>query len=143
MLVDATILLYAVDADSPFHERARDWLTEALNGPQRVGLPWMSLWAFLRIATNPRASRDPLSPAQAWAQVEEWLDAPAAWVPAPGAGHRELLRKLVIEKDLRAGLVGDAALAAMCIEHGLAIVSADSDFARVPEIRWLNPLIAG
>ena len=76
MLVDANILLYAVDADSPFHDRAREWLTEALNGAQRVGLPWMSLWAFLRIATNPRASLNPLSPAHAWGHIEEWLDAP-------------------------------------------------------------------
>ncbi|GAA1807433.1 TA system VapC family ribonuclease toxin [Nostocoides veronense] len=143
MLVDANILLYAVDADSPFHDRAREWLTEALNGAQRVGLPWMSLWAFLRIATNPRASLNPLSPAHAWGHIEEWLDAPAAWVPAPGSGHRRLLQKLVIERDLRAGLVSDAALAAICLEHGLAIVSADSDFARFPDLRWINPLVAG
>lgn len=139
MLVDANVLLYAVDEDSPFHERARDWLTEALNGPQRVGLPWQSLWAFIRISTNPRALRHPLSPAEAWAFVDDWLDAPAAWVPAPGPGHRALLHDLVIGLDLRAGLVSDAALAAICLEHGLAMVSADSDFARFPDLRRLNP----
>lgn len=77
MLVDANILLYSVDEASPFHPAALRWLTDALNGPQRVGLPWQSLWAFVRISTNPRAVRNPLTPAEAWADVEGWLDAPA------------------------------------------------------------------
>lgn len=139
MLVDANILLYSVDEDSPFHETARDWMTEALNGPQRVGIPWTSLWAFLRIATNPRAMVDPLTPAQAWEHVDDWLAAPATWTPSPGRGHAEILRTLLVGQDLRVGLVTDAALAALCLEHGLAIVSADSDFARFSELVWINP----
>ncbi len=140
MLVDANILLYSVDEESPFHAAADAWLTEALNGPKRVALPWVSLWAFVRIATNPRALRHPLSPDQAWSVVEGWLDAPAAWVPNPGPGHRQILGALIVGQDLRAGLVSDAALAALCIEHGLAIVSADSDFARFPDLVRINPL---
>jgi toxin-antitoxin system PIN domain toxin len=140
VLVDANILLYAVDDTSRFHERARGWLTDALNGPRRVGLPWVSLTAFVRIATNPRAMADPLVPMDAWAQVEAWLDAPTSWIPEPGPGHRAILGQLLRDLDLRAGLVSDAVLAALCIEHGLTIVSADSDFARFPQIEWLNPV---
>ena len=140
MLVDANILLYSVDEESPFHAPASTWLTQALNGPKRVALPWVSLWAFVRIATNPRALRHPLSPDQAWSVVEGWLEAPAAWVPTPGPGHRQILGDLLVGHDLRAGLVSDAALAALCLEHGLAIVSADSDFARFPEVERINPL---
>lgn len=140
MLVGANILLYSVDEESPFHAAADAWLTEALNGPKRVALPWVSLWAFVRIATNARALRHPLSPQQAWSVVEGWLEAPAAWVPSPGPGHRQILGALIVDKDLRAGLVSDAALAALCIEHGLAIVSADSDFARFPDVERINPL---
>ena len=143
MLVDANILLYSVDEDSRLHLPARDWMTAALNGPQRVGLPWMSLWAFVRIVTNPRAAAEPLTTEQAWEHVEAWLDAPATWVPNPGGGHRTILRDLLARHDLRAGLVMDAALAAICIEHGLSIVSADSDFARFPEIGWINPVAPG
>lgn len=142
MLVDANILLYAVDADSQFHEAADSWLTDALNGSRRVGLPWVSLSAFLRIATNPRASRSPLSVAEAWEHIDGWLDAPTSWVPAPGRGHRSILHDLMTRLDLRAGLVTDAVLAAICIEYGLSIVSADSDFARFPELNWLNPVAA-
>ena len=140
MLIDANILLYAVDEDSPFHASAHDWIDETLNGSRRVGIPWLSLVAFVRIATHPRALLEPLTPADAWRFVDEWLDAPAVWVPAPGRGHREILGRLIRDLDLRANLVSDAVLAALCIEHGLQMVSADSDFARFTEIRWLNPV---
>lgn len=140
MLVDANVLLYAVDTESPFHDRARDWLEAALNGTRRVGLPWQSVTAFARIATHPRALRDPMTPGEAWAFVEDWLDAPTVWIPLPGRAHREILGRLVRDLDLRANLVPDAVLAALCIEHGLAMVSADSDFARFSEIDWVNPL---
>jgi uncharacterized protein len=140
MLVDANILLYSVDETSPFHHDAARWLTGALNGTRRVGLPWISLTAFLRIATNPRATQEPLSPAQGWEIVDGWLAAPTAWTPGPGQGHHQILRDLVVRHDLRAGLVSDAVLVALCIEHGLDMVSADSDFARFGEITWRNPV---
>ena len=140
MLVDANILLYAVDEAGPFHDRARNWLEDALNGNRRVGLPWASLTAFLRIVTNPRALAEPLTPAEAWALVDAWLDAPAVWVPAPGRGHRAILGRLVGDLDLRANLIPDAVLAALCIEHGLEMISADTDFARFTEVTWHNPV---
>ncbi len=143
MLVDANILLYAVDSDSRFHAPARSWLEEAINGTRRVGIPWQSLTAFVRISTHPRALREPLSPGEAWAFVEEWLDAPVTWTPEPGRAHREILGGLVMDLDLRANLVSDAVLAALCLEHGLTMVSADSDFARFPDLTWINPLLPG
>lgn len=139
MIVDANILLYATDESSPFHANSVHWLEGALNGPRRIGLPWSSLMAFVRIATHPRVASDPLSAADAWGYVEAWLDAPAAWIPAPGRGHREILGRLVRDLDVRGNLVSDAALAALCIEYGTGIASADSDFARFTEIEWINP----
>lgn len=140
MLVDANILLYSVDTSSPFHARADDWMVSALNGGRRVGLPWMSLLAFLRISTNPRASERPLTPDEAWEHVDGWLGARSVWTPEPGPGYRSILHDLMTRLDVRAGLVTDAYLAALCLEHGLTIVSADSDFARFPEITWVNPI---
>ncbi|HKZ18876.1 MAG TPA: TA system VapC family ribonuclease toxin [Acidimicrobiia bacterium] len=141
MLVDANILLYSVDETSPYHERARAWLEAALNGTHRIGIAWQSLWAFLRIATNPRALDNPLTPAAALELVEGWLDAPATWIPEPSSGHRQILGRFITNLDLRGNLVSDAALAALGLEFGLTIVSNDSDFARFFEITWLNPLL--
>lgn len=140
MLVDANILIYAVDTTSLHHLKARVWLEAALNGEERIGIPWQSVWAFLRIGTNPRALDEPLLPAEAWSMVGSWLDAPAAWIPQAGARHREILGRLITELDLRGNLMSDAVLAALCLEHGLAMVSADSDFARFPQLRWINPV---
>jgi uncharacterized protein len=140
MIVDANVLLYAVDTGSPFHQSARDWLESSLNEPARVGLPWASLLAFQRISTHPRASVSPLSPGQAWSFVADWLDADATWIPVPGERHAEILHDLIVAGDLRGNLVTDAHLAALAIEHGVGICSADSDFARFPQISWVNPV---
>ena len=140
MLIDANVLLYARDATSPFHDRARWWLTECLNGHVRVGLPWPSLVAFVRISSHPRAYDRPLSPEQAWRQVEDWLAAPASWIPEPTHAHADVLGALVRRYDLRGNIVSDAHLAAIAIEHGLTVCSADTDFARFTELRWVDPV---
>jgi uncharacterized protein len=140
MIVDANVLLYAVDAGSPFHQPAKAWLETALNEPARVGLPWASLLAFQRISTHPRASLSPLTPSVAWSFVTDWLDADATWVPVPGERHAEIVRDLIVAGDLRGNLVSDAHLAALAIEHGVGVCSADSDFARFPQINWVNPV---
>jgi len=142
VIVDANSLLYAVDSASPQHDRARTWLEDALNGHGRVGLPWSSLTAFLRIATHPRVSADPLSQAEAWGFVADWLAAGPAWIPVPTDRHAEVLGRLLADGDLRGNLVPDADLAALAIEHGVGICSADSDFARFTGLEWFNPLTA-
>jgi toxin-antitoxin system PIN domain toxin len=140
MLVDANILLYAADEQAPEHAAARDWLTRQLNGYRRVGLPWASLTAFLRISTHPSISTRPLTPDEAWRFVEEWLAAPAAWVPAPTERHAEVLGDLIRRYRITGSLLTDAHLAAIAIEHGLEVCSADTDFARFREVRWIDPL---
>lgn len=139
MIVDANVLLYAVDDQSHFHTSARSWLDEAMNGMERVGLPWVSLMAFQRIITHPRVSANPLSPTEAWSFVTDWLDADQAWVPTPGVRHRDILGQLLADGDLRGNLVTDAQLAALAIEYGTGVCSFDSDFARFAGLHWINP----
>jgi hypothetical protein len=64
------------------------------------------------------------------------------WVPQPTERHAEVLGSLVTAYRLRGNLISDAQLAALAIEHGLTLCSADTDFARFREIRWENPLQA-
>jgi uncharacterized protein len=140
MLLDANLLLYAVDLRSPRHKAAEEWLTAQLNGSRRIGFPWQSIGAFLRIATNPRAVDDSLDIATAWSRVQDWLATPVAWIPLPGPRHMSIFGDLLVRHDVSAGLVPDAQLAALALEHGLTVYSADTDFARFTEVSWTNPL---
>jgi toxin-antitoxin system PIN domain toxin len=142
MLIDASVLLYAADSASPNHERVSTWLEGALNGPRRVGFAWSSVTAFLRIVTHPRALDRPLTAEQAWAYVQDWLTCDNAWMPQPTASHAAVLGGLITSADVRGNLVADADLAALAIEHGLQVCSADSDFARFSQVRWVNVLAA-
>lgn len=139
ILVDTNLLLYAHVSDFAQHDPARRWLDERLAGSARVGLSWPALLAFLRLVTNPRVFPRPESPAEAWRQVLDWLDADPVWVPTPTERHAEVLGDLVPEVK-GPNLWPDAHLAALAIEHGLTLMSTDGDFARFPGLRWENPL---
>jgi toxin-antitoxin system PIN domain toxin len=140
ILVDANLLIYAYAPRTPEHEPARRWLEAQMNGTSRVGLPWASLLAFIRVMSNPRLITGPQLIDTAWRQVELWLDEPVAWVPQPTENHRRVLGDLVRTMTLTTKLVPDAHLAALAIEHGLTLCSTDGDFARFPGLRWENPI---
>ena len=140
ILVDANLLIYAHVSTFHQHERARAWLDERLNGAAPVGLPWASLLAFLRLSTNPRVFDRPATVSDAWRQVLAWLGCESVWIPEPEARHREILGELLEAPGVQANLVPDAHLAAIAIEHGLILCSADGDFARFAGLHWENPL---
>ncbi|MBI5281867.1 MAG: PIN domain-containing protein [Candidatus Solibacter usitatus] len=139
ILVDANLLIYSRSTSMPMHVAARRWLEEALHGPALVALPWASLLAFLRLTTNPRVFERPDSLHSAWRQVEEWLDCPNVWIPAPGEDHRRIFTAL-LPHATSANLIPDCHLAALAMEHGLTLCSADADFSRFPGLKWINPL---
>jgi toxin-antitoxin system PIN domain toxin len=142
ILVDANLLLYAANQAAPEHERARPWLDDRLSGTVRVGLPWPSVLAFVRLATNPVVVRQPVTPAEAWRQVDEWFTCEPAWIPLPGTGHRDIVGGFLRASWMTSRLVADAHLAALAVEHGLTLCSTDGDFAKFPGLRWENPLAA-
>jgi uncharacterized protein len=139
-LVDANILVYAANHAAPEHEAAREWLDVRLGGTVRVGLPWPSLLAFVRLVSNPAIMRSPVSPSQAWRQVEEWLACGPVWTPLPTSRHEEVMRDLLQTPTMTSRMVPDAHLAALAIEHGLTLCSTDGDFSRFLGLRWENPL---
>lgn len=141
-LLDANILLYAKFSDLPQHEPARIWLDKHLNAPDPLGIAWVSLSAFVRIATNRRLFERPLSAAEAGAQMLEWTQRRNVWHPEPGPKFGSIFKDLLDESQAAGNLMPDAFLAALCLEHGLTMVSSDADFARFAGVRWLNPLQA-
>jgi uncharacterized protein len=138
-VVDANVLLYAVNEDSPLHERARRWLDTALDGSEAVGFAWIVLLAFLRLSTRGDLFRNPLTPAEALGVVGAWLAAPAAVVVHPSPRHLAVLAGLLGPFGTAANLVNDAHLAALAVEHDAGVMSFDRDFGRFPGIRWQEP----
>jgi toxin-antitoxin system PIN domain toxin len=139
-ILDANILLYAYNADAPQQGAAARWLTELLDGRDSIALPWLTIWAFVRIATNVRVWANPLDAKQAFAIVSEWTSQPGVVILQPGPRHAELLEQLILEHNATGALVTDAALAAMAIENGAVLASTDQEFRRFPGLRWVNPL---
>jgi toxin-antitoxin system PIN domain toxin len=140
ILVDANILLYSHFSSYDVHERVRNWLDTQLNGATQVGLPWQSLLAFARIASNPRIYPRPQTVVGAWNQVRAWSSNRSAWIPQPTEQHGEILAEMIALPGMTSKLVMDAHLAAIAIGHGLTLCSSDRDFARFPKLRWFNPL---
>ncbi len=140
ILVDANLLLYAVNADSPRHQPARVWLEETLSGTTRVGLAWIVVLAFTRISTRSGIFSNPLSPSQSLAFVESWLEQPIVELVVPGREHWSVFRRLVADAGTAGNLTSDAHLAALAIEHGFTIYSSDDDFRRFSGIDHVNPL---
>lgn len=138
-IVDANVLLYAVNEESDHHRSARAWLDQALGGPGGVGMAWTVTLGFLRIATNRRIFPAPLMIGEALEQVEAWLDAPAAVVVGPTPRHLGILAGLLGEAATGANLVTDAHLAALAVEYDATIVTFDRDFGRFTGVRHRIP----
>ena len=140
IVLDANILLYAYDAVPVQHAKARAWVENVFSGIEPVGLPWQTLAAFLRIMTDLGLPGKRFSGAEAADFVSQWLGLPNVRVLTPGDEHWRIFQKMIVEGQATGPLVSDAQLAALTIEYGGVLYTADRDFARFPGLRWENPL---
>ena len=140
ILVDANLLIYAVDRDAPRHQPARRWFEQAVSSGEGVGLAWVVILAFLRLTTRAGVLRQPLDPNAALAYVDEWLAQPTVEAVAPGPKHWPILHNLLKASGTVGNLASDAHLAAMAIERGCPVHSTDHDFARFAGIEHVNPI---
>ena len=140
ILVDANLLIYAVNLDAPLHRKARQWLERTLSSEEEVGLPWLSVLAFLRITTRHGILERPLSTEQALGFVDGWLAQPHVTLIGPGAVHWKVFRNLLGGTGASGNLTSDAHIAALALELGATVCSADYDFRRFPGITHRNPL---
>jgi len=139
-LIDANLLLYAYIPSSREHGAARHWLEARLTEPEPVALAWITVLAFLRISTNPRLYEQPLSINEVSQIVSAWLGRSNVIILNPGDSHWRILQHLLAVGQATGPLVKDAHLAALAIEHGATLASADRDFARFPGLKLINPL---
>ena len=139
-LLDANLLLYAVNKDAPLHAQAKAWLETTLSGRETVAFSWNVILAFVRLTTRPGLFRNALSPERAFDLVAAWLDQPSATVVNPGPRHLGILRGLLTSLGTGGNLTSDAHLAALAIEQNAELCSCDADFARFAGLDWRNPL---
>ena len=138
-LVDANVLLYAVNGDAPRHAVAKRWLDDALSGGGTVCFSWIVLLAFVRLSTKASLFPAPLTTDRAVEIVDSWLAQPTARIVEPTARHAEIIRSLLSAAGTAGNLVNDAHLAALAIEHRAAVITFDTDFARFPGVEWRIP----
>jgi toxin-antitoxin system PIN domain toxin len=141
ILLDANLLIYAVNQDAPLHRKAKSWLESTISGSETVGLSWGVVLAFLRLSTRPGLFRNPLSVKFALDLVESWLGQPSVTLVHPGPRHFGLLREFLLQSGTGGNLTSDAHLAALAIEQGAELCSSDTDFARFRKLKWSNPLV--
>jgi toxin-antitoxin system PIN domain toxin len=139
ILVDANVLLYAVNQDADRHDDARGWFEAVLNGREPVGFSWLVLLAFMRLSTRVGLFPDPLTVEAATAQVEAWLAQPPSLVVEPTPRHLQVLAGLLKQTGTGGNLVSDAHLAALAVEHAAVVVTYDNDFGRFAGVDWQPP----
>src|SRR5512140_464698 len=137
---DLNVLLYATDSTSAHHDACRRWLEEALEGDAPVGLSWTVLLGFLRLATKAVVFARPLSVAEAFDVIDDWLERPACVPLEPGERHAQVLRGLLTASGTAGNLTTDAHLAALALAVGATLVSCDNDFRRFSGLKLLNPV---
>ena len=141
ILVDVNLLIFAANPELKEHAVVQPWLEARIAGRERVGLAWTTILAFVRLQSNPRATSRPVAPIDAWTFLQrEWLSQPNVWIPEPGESHAHILAALFSNWAKTSGRVTDAHLAAIAIEQGLTLCSADNGFATIPGLQWVNPL---
>jgi uncharacterized protein len=139
IVVDANVLLYAYDSNCEPHVRCREWWTTALNGHEQLGLPWPTLLAFIRIASNGRVFEVPLTAARACEIVSSWLARPQVLALEPGERYWSIFKAQVSSAQTRGPLITDTALAALSIEHGAVLCTTDREFRRFDGLKLIDP----
>ncbi|MGB3896202.1 type II toxin-antitoxin system VapC family toxin [Mycolicibacter sinensis] len=137
-IVDANVLLYAVNTAAEHHAASLGWLDRALSGGDTVGFAWVPLLAFIRLSTKEGLFPRPLRPADAMSRVSDWTTASSATIVNPTPRHADILTETLARVGTGGNLANDAHLAALATEHRAGIVSYDADFGRLG-VRWDRP----
>jgi uncharacterized protein len=139
-VLDLNLLLYAYNTSAAEHGRAELWLSELLSGRETIGLAWITVLGFLRIATTPRILANPKNLAEASGIVSDWLKRRNVSMVSPTERHWSVLSRLLPAHRVRGSLITDAHLAALAIEHGATLCTNDRDFLRFPGLKVEFPL---
>ncbi len=141
IIPDVNLLVYAYNDEAQFHEPARLWWEGAVNGTERVGVPWVVSTGFVRLLTHPRVLTRPVNATQAVDYILEWFAYPHVIPINPGVEHLTYFRRNLAAVGMGANLVTDCHIATLAMEYQAELHSNDTDFSRFPGLRWRNPLM--
>ncbi len=141
-VIDANILLYAVNNDDPGHARASRFLHEAAASAEQWYLTEGIVYEFLRVATHPKVFARPLAWADAMAFLAPLLGAPNIAVLSAADQHWELLDGILGTLTHPSGnLFFDIRTVVLMREHGVrSIYTAATAFLQFSGITVVNPL---
>ncbi len=140
IVLDANLLIYAYDTTDVQHKSARRWLQKVFSESELIGLPWQTISAFLRVSTNHRLPGNRITMELAISFIQQWMELKQVRLLSPTERHWPILKRVLLDGQVRGPLATDAQLAAITIENGGVLYTADRDFARFPGLRWINPL---
>jgi toxin-antitoxin system PIN domain toxin len=140
-VVDTNILVYAADADSPFHQACHAQLQTWRAQTSAWCLTWSILYEFLRVTTHPRVFRQPWAVARAWEFAEAILASPGLSLLVPTDRHAAVAAEVFAQLPHASGnTIFDAQIAILMREHGIRrIYTRDTDFHRFPFLEPLDP----
>ncbi|MFN2501350.1 MAG: TA system VapC family ribonuclease toxin [Pyrinomonadaceae bacterium] len=139
-LLDSNILIYAKMAASPQHKAVSKWLVDILNdSAHSVMICETTILSFLRISTNAKVFDPPLPIDQAAHFVDDLLNHPHVNIPLPSSTHFADVADVMKKHKFVGNLVMDAHLAALAMNRGAALATADTDFKRLPYLKVFDP----
>ena len=140
--LDVHLLLYASDRSSPFHEAARTFLQQCVTETELCYLAWPTLMSYLRIATHPRIFTHPLSPSEAFNNIQTLVSFPHVRTLFEGEDFLDVYRDITSAIPVRGNLVPDAHLAAILRQHEVStLYTMDTDFRKFAWLKVKNPLV--
>lgn len=138
--VDVNVLVYAHRPESPNHESWRTWLEAARRAPEPLGLLSAVAVGFVRIVTHPRVFNEPTPTSVALDFVAALRASPSVIPVDPGPRHWEIFAELCASTQATGNRVPDAAIAAVVVENGATLVTADRGFVRYPGLHLDHPV---
>jgi uncharacterized protein len=138
-LLDANVLIALHRADHEHHNAVTKWFQTLLEDGSPFGSPDLCWVAFLRLCSSPRVFVTP-SPTKALTSFYASVTDQPNYLVVPSY-PAQIAQTMALMQAHRAtaNLVNDAYLASFGILGGWSIASLDHDFARFPNIRWINP----
>ena len=138
-LLDVNVLVNAYRQDAPEHRAFTEYVERLANGVVPFAVPSVVLGGFLRIVTHPRIFSPPSTLDDALTFADQVRALPHCILLTAGTRHADIFVDLCRAGDARGNLVSDAYLAALAIETGSELVTADRGFARWPGLRYRHP----